>query len=142
MISPQLITMLGSGVLGAVLKLWTQHQADKAENQKLLIEGLQAKHDIVHQVREFNTPQANYMRKFLVFCILGMAVFILVYPPIFGEHTVIPVETTKGFKFLFFDFTKQATEWVQLTGVVNPPWLSECIMAIFGFYLGSNGVKR
>lgn len=142
MISSQLLTMFGSGLLGAVLKLWTQHQQDKAETQKMLIEGIQRNHEVTQEVREFNTPHANYMRKFLVFTVLGMAVFILVYPPLFNVNTMIPVEQTKGFKFLFFDFTKQATEWVKLNGVVNPTWLSEIIVATFGFYLGSNGVKR
>ena len=72
---------------------------------------------------------------------MSMAAFILA-APLLGFQTVVPVEVTEGFKFLFFDTTKTVTEFVTLQGMVTPNWLPHSINAVVGFYFGQSLVRR
>jgi len=135
------ITMLLSVVGGAVMKMWSQAQSDKAEQQKTLMSQFSASQDSLGAARAYDTPNAQWIRRFLVISFMGMAMFILI-APILGHDTVVPVEVTTGFKLLFLDFTDVATKWVTLEGVVTPEWLPHAIMAVVGMYFGQSIVSR
>ena len=77
----------------------------------------------------------------LVVTFMAMAAFILL-APLFDRHTVVPVEVTSGFKFLFMDSTTTVTAYIQLEGVVTPEWLGHAIMAVVGLYFGQSISKR
>jgi uncharacterized membrane protein YfcA len=137
----EVITLLISLVGGAALKLMAQAQADKAEQQKILMSNFSASEGSRRDAREFQTANANWARRFLVVAFVGMAFFILL-APLLGYPTVVPVEVTSGFKILFFDFTNTVTEWVSLEGVVTPHWLPHAIMSVTGFYFGQSVASR
>jgi len=71
-----------------------------------------------------------------------MAAFILITPALWGVKTQVSIEYIEGFKFLFLDFTKTITKYVELEGVVTPAYLSHAIMAVVGFYFGNSNAKR
>jgi uncharacterized membrane protein YfcA len=135
------ITMILSTVGGAVMKMWSQSQSDKAEQQKALLQRFSASEDTVENARKYQNPNAQWIRRFLVMSFMGMAVFILL-APMWGLDTMVPVEVTSGFKFLFLDFTDTVTEWVSLEGMVTPEWLPHAIMAVVGMYFGQSIVSR
>ena len=135
------VTLLGSTLLGALLRVWADARKDKAEQQKALIERFTASEDSVQSAREYQNPNAQWIRRFLVVCFMSMAAFILA-APLLGFQTVVPVEVTEGFKFLFFDTTKTVTEFVTLQGMVTPNWLPHSINAVVGFYFGQSLVRR
>jgi uncharacterized membrane protein YfcA len=137
----EVITLLLSVLGGAVLKMWSQAQNDKAEQQKQLMSQFSASQDSVAAARAHQNPNAQWIRRFLVICFMGMAGFILM-APIMGLPTVVPVEVTSGFKFLFLDFTNTVTEWVTLEGMVTPEWLPHGIMSVVGMYFGQSIVNR
>jgi hypothetical protein len=118
----EVITLLLSVLGGAVLKMWSQAQNDKAEQQKQLMSQFSASQGSVAAARAHQNPNAQWIRRFLVICFMGMAGFILM-APIMGLPTVVPMEVTSGFKFLFLDFTNTVTEWVTLEGMVTPELL-------------------
>ena len=137
----EVITLLLSVVGGAVMKMWSQSQKDKADQQKQLMSQFSASQDSVAAARAYDTPNAQWIRRFLVVCFMGMAGFILM-APVLGLPTVVPVEVTSGFKVLFLDFTNTATEWVTLEGMVTPTWLPHGIMSVVGMYFGQSIVSR
>ena len=135
------ITMILSTVGGAVMKMWSQGQADKAEQQKALIQRFSASEDSVQSARQYQNKNAQWIRRFLVVSFMGMAAFILL-APVLGFNTVVPVEVSSGFKFLFLDFTNTVTEWITLEGMVTPEWLPHAIMSVVGMYFGQSIVSR
>ena len=137
----EVITMLLSVIGGAVMKMWSQSQSDKAEQQQMLMSQFSAGQDSVNSARAYQNPNAQWIRRFLVVCFMGMAVFILL-APVLGLPTVVPVEVTSGFKILFFDFTNTITEWKSLEGMVTPEWLPHAIMAVVGMYFGQSIAAR
>jgi len=137
----EMITMILSVLGGAVMKMWSQAQSDKAEQQKALIQRFSASEDSVANARAYQNPNAQWIRRFLVVSFMGMAAFILT-APLLDLPTVVPVEVTSGFKFLFLDFTNTVTEWETLEGMVTPEWLPHAIMAVVGMYFGQSIVAR
>ena len=137
----EMITMILSVLGGAVMKMWSQAQSDKADQQKALIQRFSASEDSVSNARAYQNPNAQWIRRFLVVSFMGMAAFILT-APLLDLPTVVPVEVTSGFKFLFLDFTNTVTEWKTLEGMVTPEWLPHAIMAVVGMYFGQSIVSR
>lgn len=133
--------MILSTVGGAVMKMWSQAQSDKAEQQKALIQRFSASEDSVQSARNYQNQNAQWIRRFLVVSFMAMAAFILL-APVLGFQTVVPVEVTSGFKLLFLDFTNTVTEWTPLQGMVTPEWLPHAIMAVVGMYFGQSIVSR
>ena len=137
----EVVTLLLSVLGGAVMKMWSQSQKDKADQQKQLMSQFSASQDSLEAARAYDTPNAQWIRRFLVVCFMGMAGFILM-APIMGLPTVVPVEVTTGFKLLFLDFTNTATQWITLEGMVTPEWLPHGIMSVVGMYFGQSIVSR
>ncbi len=137
----EVITMLGSTVGGAVMRIWSQANADKAEQWKMALEAGRENELSRSAAREWSTPHANWTRKFLVVSFMTMAMFIIA-APLLGQTTQVPIVSTEGFKLLFLDFTKDVTEYIQLEGVVTPEWLSHAIMAVVGLYFGASISSR
>ena len=138
----EVITMLFSTVGGSIMKAWSQSSADKAEQQKALITRFQESEKSVASARAFVSPNANWIRRFLVISFMAMAGFILLAPALFNTSTQIPVISTEGFKILFLDFTKDITTWVELEGIVTPDWLGHAILSVVGMYFGSSITSR
>ena len=137
----EVLTMLASTLGGAVMKMWSQSQADLAEERNWRLDKFKAEEASKERAAKLNTPADMSMKKLLVVSVMAMAGYILLAPA-FGLSTQVPVEVTSGFKFLFLDFTNTVTEYVQLEGVVTPEWLGHSIMAVFGLYFGQSITKR
>jgi len=137
----EVVTMLGSTVGGAVMRIWSQSNADKAEQWKMALEAGRENELSRSAAREWSTPHANWTRKFLVVSFMAMAMF-LILAPLLGQTSQVPVISTEGFKILFLDFTHEVTEYIELEGVVTPEWLSHAIMAVVGLYFGSSISSR
>ena len=137
----EVITMLGSTIGGAVMRIWSQSNADKAEQWKMALEAGRENELSRSAAREWSTPHANWTRKFLVVSFMAMAMFIIA-APLLGHSTQVPIISTEGFKLLFLDFTREVTQFVQLEGIVTPEWLSHAIMAVVGLYFGSSITSR
>ena len=137
----EVVTMLGSTVGGAVMRIWSQSNADKAEQWKMALEAGRENELSRSAAREWSTPHANWTRKFIVVSFMAMAMF-LILAPLLGQTSQVPVISTEGFKILFLDFTHEVTEYIELEGVVTPEWLSHAIMAVVGLYFGSSISSR
>ena len=73
----EVITLLLSVLGGAVMKMWAQAQNDRADQQKMLMQQFSASEDSVEAARSYDTPNAQWIRRFLVVSFMGMAMFIL-----------------------------------------------------------------
>lgn len=135
-------SMLGSTVLGGVMKMWGQAQQDRAEQFKQMMGRNQQIEEGVQAARAMQNPNAAWVRRFIVVVALMAAIGAMFAAPLLGIHTNVPMEVTEGFKFLFLDFTNTYMDYKQLEGFVIPEWLPVAIMNIIGFYFGSAAMQR
>ena len=138
------ISMLGSTALGGVMKMWSQSQADKAEQHKMMLQANQQVQEGIDSARAYQNPNAAWIRRFIVVTAMLSGIGIVFMAPLLNQVTNIPVEVTHGSKFLFgiFDSTHTVTEYLTLEGWVTPEWLPVSIMNIIGFYFGSAAMTR
>lgn len=138
----EVISMIFSTIMGAWMKMKAQDQADKAEQQKMLLEMNKAQEASIAHARKYDNPSAAWTRRFIVICLMVFAGIILIAPILFGHGTNVLTETTHGWKFLFLDSLWTEMEWKELAGVVTPDWLPYAIMNILGFYFGTSAASR
>ena len=136
------VTMIGSTVLGGVMKAWGQAQQDKADQFKMMMQRNEQIEIGVQNARNMQNPNAAWIRRFIVVVSLFGGLGIVFLAPILDHATYVPVEVTEGFKFLFLDFTTTVTEYKELYGFVTPDWLPFAITNIVGFYFGSAAMQR
>lgn len=136
------ISMIGSTMLGGLMKMWGQSQQDKAEQWKMMMAQNAAVQESIQSARAMQNPNAAWIRRFIVIMALIGGLGIVFLAPLMNEVTNVPIERIEGFKFLFLDFTNKVTEYVQLEGFVTPEWLPVAIMNIIGFYFGSAAMQR
>tara|TARA_R110000822_G_scaffold63674_1_gene156292 strand:+ start:548 stop:994 length:447 start_codon:yes stop_codon:yes gene_type:complete len=138
------VSMLGATALGGVMKMWSQSQADKAEQHKMMLEGNRRIQATVDSARSYQNPNAAWIRRFIVVTAMLSGIGIVFLAPLLHQTTNIPIEVTHGSKMLFgiFDSTRTVTEYLTLEGWVTPEWLPVAIMNIIGFYFGSAAMQR
>ena len=134
--------MLGSTVLGGLMKLWGNNRADLADERKYQGKTAEQIEAMTQNARAYQTSNAAWVRRFIVIMVLFLGAAIVLLAPLTGQVTNVPIEVTEGFKFLFLDFTNTVTKYVQLEGYVTPEWLPVAIMNIIGFYFGSAAMRR
>lgn len=135
------LVMLGGAIFGGVMQMWAQSKQDLADERKARLQQFDKSEESVQSAREYQNPNAAWIRRFIVVTFVGMAGFILT-APIWGYQTMVPVEITSGFKWLFFDFRTTNTQYLALEGMVTPTWLPFSINMIIGFYFGKAMASR
>jgi len=136
------ISMIGSTILGGVMKMMGQAQQDRAEQWKQMMAQNKQAEQYVESARQYHNPNAAWIRRFIVILAMTGGLGIVFLAPAMDTVTNVPVQVTEGFKFWLFDFTTTVTKYVPLKGFVTPEWLPAAIMNIIGFYFGSAAVQR
>ena len=142
----ELVTMLGSTVLGGVMSVWGQSLKAKAEQNKMLLAR-----------GEFNATQANTAREHgktdthfawtrrlialsAVFSIIVLPKLVAVWYP---EVSVIVgySEVQAGFWKSLFGSSTEAVQWKAAQGFVITPLDTHIVSAIVGLYFGAGFTK-
>ena len=152
MIPVELITMAGGATMGGLFKFMDQAQKAKAEQQKLMLEGMRAKQEVAAADRESasksadaaaarvgNDPFAKMTRRIFVLSMVALGAWAMM-GGLTGLDIYVPVERTTGFNFLgLWDNVKTQTEYVRLeNALVHFEWLKISILAAGSFYLGKS----
>ncbi len=138
--SIEIISLVASSVIGFVFKMMAQNAADKAEQQRLLIERVNVQEQSIQNAREFNTSGAQWVRRFLVISFMLMA-FIVLLSPTFGFPTVVE-HYEKGVSLFGLIEIGGKTVFETIEGIIAPAWLSQAIMSCVGFYFGQSVASR
>ena len=138
----EMITMLGSSILGGVMSMWSQSIKAKQEQQKLLLARGKFQMDEINKARKYDNKGFQWTRRIIA---LTAVFFIIAYPklvPVFTDVTVFLTwtEFTQGFWFLI-----EKKEFVmdrEFSGVVITPLDTHLMAAIIGLYFGGSLVKK
>jgi hypothetical protein len=130
-------------LLGFVAKLIALKSQAAAENQKLMIQSLQARNDSINQARDRadkESPMAAWNRRFIIMVILGLIIFTQVAPVFLDVPTVIPT-VIKGFSFFGFQLTPDVVEYVTVEGMMKFDEIFKWATMIIEFYFGAQLAK-
>jgi hypothetical protein len=138
----ELITMLGSGLLGGIMTLWSQSMKSKQEAFQRAIDGLAAQSKATDMARRYENHGFQVTRRIIALSAIGA---VIVWPkvvPIFWPEIQVVVGWTQWNPgFLFFGGSEE-TVWKTMTGLVLTPLDTHLVSAIVGLYFGASIVKN
>ena len=140
----EMITMLGSTVLGGVMSIWSQSIKAKQEQQKMMLERAEVLTAAFREAREYENVGFQWTRRIIALtAIFAIIVLPKILPLIDPQAQVIVgyLEFKPG--FLFFE-GKEVMQWVPMAarGIVITPLDTNLVAAITGLYFGGSLVKK
>ena len=138
----EMITMLGSSLLGGVMSIWGQSIKAKQEEQKMLLARAETQMSFVDKARTYENKGFQWTRRIIA---LTAVFFVIAWPKIVPVLLDIPVILTwTEFKpgFLFLIEKKEILMDRAFAGVVITPLDTHLMSSIVGLYFGGSLVKK
>lgn len=138
----EMITMLGSSLLGGFMSLWSQSIKAKQDQQKMLLARSDNQMKHISSARSYENKGFQFTRRIIA---LTAVFFIIAWPkivPVFFDTSVwlTWTEFTRGFLFLIEK--KEIVMDKEFFGVVITPLDTHLMSAIIGLYFGGSLVKK
>jgi len=133
-----LLTSVAPIALGFFGKLFAMKQHANSEQQKLMIQAMQAQNQSINQAREMaakESPFAAMNRRIIILVILGLLVAIQ-FAPLAGLDTVIPT-VKEGVSILGIKLTSDVTTYETVTGMVKNAEVYAFAEMIISFFFGA-----
>ena len=140
----EMITMLGSTVLGGLMSIWSQSIKAKQAEQKMLLQRAEVQTAAFKEAREYDNVGFQWTRRIIALtAIFAIVVLPKILPLIDPQAQVIVGYTEWNPGFLFFE-GKDVIKWVPMAhrGIVITPLDTNLVAAIIGLYFGGSLVKK
>tara|TARA_R100000900_G_C3318661_1_gene161148 strand:+ start:477 stop:908 length:432 start_codon:yes stop_codon:yes gene_type:complete len=140
----EMITMLGSTVLGGLMSIWSQSIKAKQAEQKMLLQRAEVQTAAFKEAREYENVGFQWTRRIIALtAIFAIVVLPKILPLIDPQAQVIVGYTEWNPGFLFFE-GKDVIKWVPMAhrGIVITPLDTNLVAAIVGLYFGGSLVKK
>ncbi len=138
----ELVTLLGSGLLGGLMTVWGMSIKAKKEQHMMLMEKAGFESESWKLAREYNNPGFQWTRRIIaltaVFAIILLPKLVAAFKPELGV-TIGWTEFHPG--FLFFP-GKDVTVWKEVQGLTITPLDTHLVAAIVGLYFGGSTVRN
>jgi hypothetical protein len=138
-----LLTSVAPIALGFFAKLFAMKQHANSEQQKLMIQAMQAQNNSINQARDFAVKETKFSamnRRILILVVLGLLITIQ-FAPIAGLDTVIPT-VKEGVSILGIKLTPDTTTYETVTGMVKHPEVYAFAEMIISFFFGAQLAKK
>lgn len=143
----ELITLIGSTLIGGILKIWGMKAKYKAQKDQATLSALNAQAKITKDAREYGNKGFQWTRRFIaISAVLSIVVLPILAPAIISLLPVgIPYfPITFGYTELtggFWPFTdaKDIINWKTIEGgILITPFHTHMMAAINGMYFGGS----
>ena len=138
----EMITMLGSSLLGGVMSIWGQSIKAKQEEQKMLLARAETQMSFVDKARTYENKGFQWTRRIIA---LTAVFFVIAWPkivPVLLDTPVILTWTEFKPGFLFLIEKKEILMDRAFAGVVITPLDTHLMSSIVGLYFGGSLVKK
>ena len=138
-----LLTNILPIALGFFAKLLALKSQASSDLQKLQLEALVARSDVINKAREnerTESPMSALNRRVIIFVILGLVVFTQVAPVLFSVQTVIPT-IREGFSLFGIQIGADEIEYVTVKGMLKLNEVFSWATMIVEFYFGAQLAK-
>ena len=138
----EMITMLGSSLLGGFMSIWGQSIKAKQAEQKMLLARGKFQMAEIDKARRYENTGFQWTRRIIA---LSAVFAIIVWPkivPVFFDTTVWITWTEFSRGFLFLIEKKEVVMDKEFFGVVITPLDTHLMSAIVGLYFGGSLVKK
>ena len=140
----EMITMLGSTMLGGLMTVWSQSIKAKQAEQKMLLARADKQAEIFKEAREYENTGFQWTRRIIALtAVFAIVVLPKILPLVTPDAHVIVGYTEFKPGFLFLE-GKDVMKWVPMAhkGIVITPLDTNLVSAIVGLYFGGSLVKK
>jgi hypothetical protein len=141
----ELITMMGSTIIGGFMSIWSQGIKARADREQQLIARVNATNKGIAAARTYENKGFQFTRRIIaILSILAIIVLpkaIAIFIPEINV-TVGYTEMSSGFFSWLFGFESETTAWKTFQGFVITPLDTHLVSAIVGLYFGASIVKN
>lgn len=136
----ELITMLGSALLGGIMKVWGMKMEESKMRHEMLLEKASKQMKGFKEAREHKSAGFEWTRRVIA---LSAVAAIIVMPKLaimFGwtDAPVVFGWTEWQSGFWFFTEGKEVVTWEAVEGIVITPLDTHLVSAIIGLYFGGS----
>jgi len=140
----EMITMLGSTVLGGVMSIWSQSIKAKQAEQKMLLQRADVQMKGFKEAREYNNEGFQWTRRIIALTAVFAIVLLPKLMPIFQPDVSVIVGYLEFKPSFLFLPEKEIMKWITLSSnsLVITPLDTNLVSAIIGLYFGGSLVKK
>ena len=138
----EMITMLGSTLLGGVMSIWSQNIKAKQAEQKMLLARAEVQTAAFKEAREYENVGFQWTRRIIALTAIFSIVVLPKVVAIFYPDISVTVGYTEFRPGFFFIPEKEVMEWKVMKGLVITPLDTNLVGAIVGMYFGGSLVKK
>ena len=134
----EMITMLGSTVLGGIMSIWSQSIKAKQQEQQMLIQRANTQTEAFKQAREYENVGFQWTRRIIALTAVFAIVLLPKLMPIFQPDVSVIVGYLEFKPGFFFIPEKEIMKWITLSSnsLVITPLDTNLVSAIIGLYFG------
>ena len=143
MIPMELISMLGSTVLGGAMSILAQKGQAEAEKQKMLMQraGFAAKQ--TDKAREVKDAHTKHTRRWIaLMCVFSIIVVPIVAPIITDVNVVYQIITEQDSGWWIFGSSYETSTWREGNAIFITNLQSHTIFSIIGLYFGGSLTRK
>ena len=136
-------TLLGGSIMGFTTTLIGQIVTAKAEQHKLMLSALNARHKVLQETREHGMKDRHFAwtRRIIALICVGCIVVIPFVAPFVDIPVIVSHVKEGGFSIPFIWQSPDTVEWQAIQGVALAPMYLHTLAAIVSFYFGSSAAK-
>jgi len=136
-------TLLGGSIMGFVTTLIGQIVKAKAEQHKLMLSALNARHKVLQDVREHGKKDRHFSwtRRIIALICVGCIVVVPFAAPFFDIPVMVSHVKEGGFSIPFIWQSPDIIEWQAVRGIALAPMYLHTLAAIVSFYFGSSAAR-
>ena len=136
-------TLLGGSIMGFVTTLIGQIVKAKAEQHKLMLSALNARHKVLQDVREHGKKDKHFSwtRRIIALICVGCIVVVPFAAPFFDIPVMVSHVKEGGFSIPFIWQSPDIIEWQAVRGIALAPMYLHTLAAIVSFYFGSSAAR-
>lgn len=135
----ELLPLIGGGLFGAVVKLFSMSMQNKAEAHKQTMEAFKSNSKHINQVNEVAVANSGFAftRRIIALSITSIIVLLALVPHE-GVNVLTEVQTGSSYLFGLIDTRETEEVWKNLKGIVVLPVITSSFQAIVGAYFGAS----
>ncbi len=140
----EMITMLGSTVLGGVMSIWSQSIKAKQAEQKMLLQRAEVQQQGFKDAREYENTGFQWTRRIIALVAVFAIGLLPKLMPVLSPDTSVIVGYLEFKPAFFFLPEKEVMKWITLSSnsLVITPLDTNLVSAIIGLYFGGSLVKK
>jgi hypothetical protein len=137
------MTLLGGSIVGFITTLIGQIVKAKAEQQKLLLGALNARHKVLQDVRKHGLKDIHFSwtRRIIALTCVACIVVIPFIAPFMDIPVLVSHVKEGGLSLPFIWESSDKIEWEAIHGIALAPMYLHTLAAIVSFYFGSSAAR-